>query len=252
MSVMSNSIFVFGSNQAGRHGKGAAQFARRFHGAIAGQGEGAQGCSYAIPTKDASLRTLPLEAIAVSIGRFLGYAASNPNDTYRVARIGCGLAGYQDEQILMLFQARLPLPANCQLPGVWLRRLNESLMRVIVAGGRDYGKAGGEPERLYDDLDRLRERHAERELEIVSGCARGADTLGERWAQERGVPVAHFPADWDRYGKAAGFIRNRVMAWYGTHLVAYWDECSRGTRDMLDTAKAEGLPCWLRRYESHR
>lgn len=161
---MSNSIFVFGSNKAGRHGKGAAQFARRFHGAITGQGEGAQGCSYAIPTKYASLRTLPLEAIAVSIGWFLEYAASNPNDTFRVMRIGCGFAGYQEEQILMLFQARLPLPANCQLPGVRLRRLNKSLMHVIVAGGRDYGKAGGEPERLYDDLDRLRERHAEREL----------------------------------------------------------------------------------------
>lgn len=71
---MSEPIFVFGSNLAGRHGKGAALFARRNHGAIYGQGVGRQGNSYAIPTKDAKLRTLPLVTIHEHVGDFIVYA----------------------------------------------------------------------------------------------------------------------------------------------------------------------------------
>ena len=87
------SIFVFGSNLAGRHGKGAALHARQNCGAIYGQGEGLQGQSYAIPTKDARLRTLPLGIIAVHINNFILFARSRPDLEFEVTRIGCGLAG---------------------------------------------------------------------------------------------------------------------------------------------------------------
>lgn len=244
----SNPIFVFGSNLAGRHGKGAAAFAKRFHGAIQGQGEGAQGSAYAIPTKDERLRTLPLEAIAQAVERFLEYVTGHPDLDFRITRIGCGLAGYKDTDILPLFYRDNKSMANCHLPGTWAQRLNETLMRVIVAGGRDYGKRKGEINALFSDLDRIREKHPDRQLEIVGGTARGADALGERWARDRGVPLARFPADWGRYGKAAGFVRNQTMAWYGTHLVAYWDGRAKGTGHMIETAQAEGLASWVRRY----
>ena len=71
-------IMVFGSNQAGRHGKGAALYAREHHGAVYGQGQGHFGNSYAIPTKDALIRTLPLEVIKRHVDTFIGYAIAHP------------------------------------------------------------------------------------------------------------------------------------------------------------------------------
>lgn len=239
-------IFVFGSNTAGRHGKGAAAFARRYHGAVSGCGEGAQGEAYAIPTKNDQLQTLPLDAIAGSIDRFLDYAQKHPKIAFQVTRIGCGLAGYSDDDIFPLFARRI-LP-NCYLPGIWLRRLTGAGMSVIVAGGRDYGRQPGQVEALYRDLDRLHTKHAQ--LEIVSGMARGADRLGYQWAKARDMPIACFPADWERLGKSAGFVRNQFMAWYSTHLMAYWDGRSAGTQHMIKTAETAGLARRVRGYST--
>jgi hypothetical protein len=100
-------IFVFGSNLAGRHGKGAALWALHHRGAITGRGEGRQGDSYAIPTKgvfpDGKLYILPLATIRVGVNRFLTYAGNNPNLFFTLTPIGCGLAGYQPEQIAPMF-----------------------------------------------------------------------------------------------------------------------------------------------------
>lgn len=108
--------FVFGSNLAGRHGKGAALFARQYRGAIYGQGIGIQNDSYAIPTKDEKLRTLPLDAIRLYVRDFLNFAKGNSNMVFEVTRIGCGLAGYSEEQIKPMFA---DAPANCELPEGW-------------------------------------------------------------------------------------------------------------------------------------
>jgi hypothetical protein len=110
-------VFVFGSNTAGRHGKGAALFARQQRGAIYGQGEGLQGNSYAIPTKgqrpDRTLFTLPLDQIGPGVERFLAFARSRPDLEFEVTPIGCGLAGYRPEQIGPMFRGA---PENCALP----------------------------------------------------------------------------------------------------------------------------------------
>jgi len=81
--------------------------------------------------------------------------------------------------------------------------------------------------------------------ELVSGTARGVDTLGERWAREQGVPVTRMPADWEEHGKAAGPKRNAQMAAYGDALVAVWDGESRGTQSMLREAYTQGLEMYL-------
>jgi len=109
-------IFVFGSNLAGRHGKGAALFARQQRGAVYGVGVGRTGNAYAIPTKDEAIRTLPLDRIAPYVAAFLEYARDNPDLNFEVTRIGCGLAGYTDEQISPMFRAA---PPNCLLPVGW-------------------------------------------------------------------------------------------------------------------------------------
>lgn len=77
--------------------------------------------------------------------------------------------------------------------------------------------------------------------EVVSGGARGTDTLGEQWAYYRGIPVKRFNADWDRYGRSAGYRRNEQMARYAEALVAVWDGTSPGTRHMIELARRLGL-----------
>lgn len=106
-------IFVFGSNLAGRHGKGAALWALRYYGARYGQGEGRQGDSYAIPTKDAELRSLPLADIAWHVATFLQYAQEHPELAFVVTPIGCGLAGYKPGDIAPMFRGAT---WNCDLP----------------------------------------------------------------------------------------------------------------------------------------
>lgn len=106
-------IFVFGSNLAGRHGAGAALFARKEHGAIYGQGRGLQGNSYGIPTKDENLFTLPLNEIKFFVHTFLLFAEENRDMVFNVTPIGCGLAGYRYSDIAPLFKDS---PANVKLP----------------------------------------------------------------------------------------------------------------------------------------
>lgn len=109
-------IFVFGSNLAGRHGKGAARDAVLYHGAKRGVGWGRTGNAYAIPTKDKNLRTLPLPEIQDYVSDFLWYAGDHPELEFNVTRIGCGLAGYKDSDIAPMFQGA---PMNCNLPDGW-------------------------------------------------------------------------------------------------------------------------------------
>jgi hypothetical protein len=115
-------VFVFGSNEAGRHGAGSALKAYREYGAIYGQGNGIQGSSYGIPTKDATLNALPIAKIEKYVKQFIRYAELNPDVNFRVVRIGCGLAGFTDEQIAPLFAGA---PAHCILPAGWRQIITE-------------------------------------------------------------------------------------------------------------------------------
>jgi len=118
------------------------------------------------------------------------------------------------------------------------------MKRVIVAGTR-----------TFDDYDLLEERLdyyfkdiIKEGIEIVSGMARGADLLGEKYAIENGFPIKHFPADWKLNKKAAGPIRNEQMAQYADFLVAFWDGWSTGTADMVRRMGAIGKPVRVVRY----
>ncbi len=110
--------FVFGSNLAGRHGRGAAKFAAEFHGAEYGVGEGPTGNCYAIPTKDKNLKILPLTEIEKHIEKFLEYACLNIGKDFAVTPIGCGLAGYTRPQIMELFR-RYYIPSNVLFTKEW-------------------------------------------------------------------------------------------------------------------------------------
>lgn len=109
-------IFVFGSNHASRHGRGAALWARQHRGAVYGQGVGPQGRAYAIPTKDRHLDVLPLGVIADHVQRFLAYARLHPELPFELTPIGCGLAGYRPDQIAPMFANA---PVNVSLPAAF-------------------------------------------------------------------------------------------------------------------------------------
>jgi hypothetical protein len=114
-----------------------------------------------------------------------------------------------------------------------------SVIKVIVAGGRHFNDFG------------LVEKHLANlpaGSVIVSGGATGADSLGERFANENGYDIVRFPAEWDKYGKRAGYLRNKQMAEYGTCLLAFWDGKSRGTKMMINLAKEQGIPVKVVRY----
>jgi hypothetical protein len=107
-------------------------------------------------------------------------------------------------------------------------------IRIIVAGTRKWNDAV-----LFDTcMKSMLKSFSPDEVEFVSGDASsGADRLIKNWAKINGYPCRLFPADWDDHGKLAGFIRNVEMANYATHLIAYWDGASAGTKHMISEAK---------------
>ena len=119
----STRIFVFGSNAAGRHGKGAALHARLYYGAESGVGIGHIGQCYAIPTKDQNLRSYDLATIRHYVESFLGYARIHPFLEFNVTKVGCGLANHKDEDIAPMFELA---PNNCWFDLGWKHILGPS------------------------------------------------------------------------------------------------------------------------------
>ena len=110
-------------------------------------------------------------------------------------------------------------------------------MRVIIAGSRS----------ITDPalLDWVIQQSGFEVTEILEGEAPGVDRMAKWWGKARGIPVLERPADWDRYGKRAGHIRNEAMGQEGEALIALWDGVSPGTKDMIDIARRLGLPSFV-------
>ena len=109
-------------------------------------------------------------------------------------------------------------------------------MKVVIAGGRDFN----DYELVKKEADIFISEIEPSEITIVSGGAKGVDALGERYASENNLQVEIFKADWSKYGRAAGPRRNAVMAKNCTHLLAFWNGESKGTKSMISLAKKEG------------
>jgi hypothetical protein len=127
-------IFVFGSNELGRHGGGAAKAAMS-HGARYGQGFGPQGDSFGIPTcakpTNEPDSTISPDKLRYYIYTFILYAKMNPQETFQVTRIGCGLAGWADAVVAPLFTEA---PANCEFDSAW---------EPLLPGRKYWGTYGG-------------------------------------------------------------------------------------------------------------
>ncbi len=106
-------------------------------------------------------------------------------------------------------------------------------MKVIIAGSRSFNN--------YSLLRQICDLELNRDSEIVSGTANGADKLGEQYADEKGIRKKLFAADWTTHGKSAGYIRNEEMAKYADALIAFWDGKSKGTQHMIELARKYNL-----------
>lgn len=103
--------------------------------------------------------------------------------------------------------------------------------KVIIAGSRDFN----DYKMLCEEMRKVQEKIIIKE--VVCGGAKGADSLGARWAKENNIPIKYFLPDWKNYGKSAGIIRNHQMGDYADYLIAFWDGKSRGTKDMISYMK---------------
>jgi hypothetical protein len=101
-------------------------------------------------------------------------------------------------------------------------------MKTIIAGSRIITK--------YEDVLEAISLVGWNITEVVSGGAKGVDKFGERYAEDHKIPLKRFPADWNKYGRGAGVIRNNDMAEYADALIAVWDLRSKGTKHMIDIA----------------
>lgn len=116
------------------------------------------------------------------------------------------------------------------------------MLKVIIAGGRDI-----EGEVAYTQLSALiNSSFPNLDVEVVSGCAPGVDTLGERFAKENNLVIHEFKADWATFGKYAGPRRNRQMAAFADALILFWDGKSKGSANMLAEARKKNLS--IRQY----
>lgn len=122
-------------------------------------------------------------------------------------------------------------------------------MRVIIAGSRTIGVVLVNDIFVQSnnthDVSVAVSRSGWDITEVVSGTAKGVDTLGEYWARELGIPVKEFPADWNQYGKRAGILRNGDMADYADALIAIWDGKSKGTLHMISDMVHKGKPVFV-------
>lgn len=113
-----NEVFVFGSNLAGKHEGGAARQAHEQFGAEMGVGEGLTGKCYAFPTLGKNFQKRSDEQLAVSVARFYKTARENPDTTFLLTKVGCGIAGYPEEYMRRVFQ-RKNRPENIIYPANW-------------------------------------------------------------------------------------------------------------------------------------
>lgn len=118
-------------------------------------------------------------------------------------------------------------------------------MKLVVAGGRNFADKA----RVFRLLNKIHAEHPD--LEIVSGLAKGADTLGKKWAKANGIKCYEFPAKWTTYGKRAGYLRNREMAEFASAVLVFWDGVSKGTQHMINLGHEYNLPVAVALYDKH-
>jgi len=120
-------------------------------------------------------------------------------------------------------------------------------LRIAVIGGRKFDD--------YDSMESVLSSfidiHKEKDICIVSGGARGADSLAEKYAGENGIKFELYPADWDRFGKIAGFVRNKEMMKGADRVIAFWNGKSSGTKHAIEVAAKNDIPSYVVGFDGY-
>ena len=118
------------------------------------------------------------------------------------------------------------------------------IKRIVVAGCRNYNNYNEAKEYIDFCISEIKEKYT---LIFVSGGCRGADSIGERYAKENGYEIERNPAEWQKYGKAAGPKRNEQMARAADYIICFWDGKSKGTASMINYAKRYNKPIKIKK-----
>lgn len=129
-------------------------------------------------------------------------------------------------------------------------------IRIIIAGTRTYNDLTTLTNIANHiiNINLYKKGYKASDIEIVCGMAKGADELGEKFAKAYGHNISYFPAEWEKYGRSAGYLRNKTMAEYASYkkgygaLIAFWDGKSKGTNHMINLAKEYGLKVFIYNY----
>lgn len=132
--------------------------------------------------------------------------------------------------------------------------MKDKSIRIIIAGSRTFNNYNYMKRKLSSYIGLLMKTYQNAEFEIISGGAKGADNLGEKYAEENKIKLTIMPADWEQYGKSAGFIRNKAMAEYAVkadkaYLIAFWNGSSKGTANMINEAHRLNIATLIFNYK---
>jgi O-acetyl-ADP-ribose deacetylase (regulator of RNase III) len=166
------------------------------------------------PTKDQWRKPSQLTYIEAGLGNFVRQARNafkssrHHLTTYAFPPLGCGLGGLEWDGVLPIMLAAFEQLSDLALTiEIYGPQVEQKFLRLIIAGSRSFT----DYQLLCEKVDAFQQEHGP-VVEVICGMARGADTLGSRYAREHKIPVKKMPADWDRYGKGAGYRRNEEMA----------------------------------------
>lgn len=231
-NLLTNTIFVFGSNLAGQHLGGAAAFAVKHYKAEFGVGEGPTGHSYALPTKDEHLETLPLNDVQWHVEQLLAFARTQRDSRFQLTRVGCGLAGFKDEQIAGMFKKTSD---NLFIPGRWMS-LNRQLDRARLFVDADDFPA----ERIEKTLNECTQPWG-KNIEVVTTGVGEANDVIRAWARRKDLAWTPFLADKTKFEDVAEEVLDEQLAWYCTHAIVYNRTNEGSLSRRMDVLQKEGL-----------
>lgn len=210
-------IYVFGSGRSGQFKDGTAAIAARFYGAKLDIVEGPTGDAYAIPYRAEDGKLLSARTIAEQVNQFVKHARANPDQQFRVSRIGCERDGYRDSDIAPLFRAA---PPNCALPAIWRRELGiADTARVLVFDPLIRLANAQWREQLKHFLGLNMPLWGAAKCELLSvGSSRGVSAAGAT-AKLLRVPHREIRANAEYYGSNVDAASELLAVWHATHMV---------------------------------
>ena len=241
------SIFVFGSNENGRHVGGSAQRARESYGAVDGQAYGRQGDSFGIPTRDKRSGSLSVSKVLPYVRGFLEYAKSNPNETFEVPNIGCGQAKYPIDFIAPLFVGYTPNVKFIDQEFQSLIPPTVAKTRLMVASSKEFG----DHEKLWSIAEKLTHLYDLKDFELVPAMEGLGGRLMSGWAKKKNIPIHTFKPQWTRtdsptaskkvsngneINAAAIYDKNAWSLAYATDLLVFDDYASKEVKGLIATA----------------